>query len=73
MVEDGKIIKFETEPVLGVDKKTPVSHTNTNNKLNSTFYQAKTISGNFNDGGKSFELKDSNSYFNPEMKSSGQM
>lgn len=72
-VDDGKIMKFESEPVLGGDKKTPVAHTNTNNLLVKTFLQAKTISATYSDGDRNFTLKDSNSYFNNKMKTAGKM
>jgi hypothetical protein len=36
-------------------------------------YQARTLSGSFRDGARSFELKDSNSYFNPQMTASGEL
>ena len=39
-VDGGKIMKFETAPVMGGDKKTPIVHTNTQDALNSTMFQA---------------------------------
>ena len=72
-VDDGKIMELNTEPVIGGDNKTPVAHTNTHNALNSTMYQAKSISGTFTDGRHTIKLKDSNSYFNTKMSKSGNM
>jgi hypothetical protein len=70
-VDGGKIMTLTTKPVLGGDKKTPLVYSNINNPLSSTVMQAKTVSGRFKDGPRSFTLKDSNSYFNPDVKSSG--
>ena len=72
-VDNGKVMALTTEPVLGGDKKTAISHTNVSNTLNPTMYQGKTISGSYSDGEHSFELKDSNSFFNNKMKSSGKI
>jgi hypothetical protein len=74
-VDDGKIAQLTTKVILGADEKTPFSHANlkTPLNLNSTLYQARTLSGSFRDGDRSFELKDSNSYFNPQMKASGEL
>lgn len=70
-VNDGKIMQLTTEPVLGGDNKTPITHTNTKSNLSSVFMQAKTVSGTFSDGDRKFELRDSNSYFNTNLKSEG--
>ena len=72
-VDDGKIAQLTTKVVLGADGKTPLSHANLKAPLTPTLYQARTLSGSFRDGDRSFELKDSNSYFNPEMKASGEL
>jgi Uncharacterized conserved protein len=74
-VDDSKIAQLTTKVILGADEKTPFSHANlkTPLHLNSTLYQARTLSGSFRDGDRSFELKDSNSYFNPQMKASGEL
>jgi hypothetical protein len=71
LANDGNLAKLVTEPVLGGDGKTPITHTNTHSALNPTIMQGKTVSGSYNDGDKSFTLEGSNSYFNPRMKSSG--
>jgi hypothetical protein len=38
-VDGGKIMTCTTEPVLGGDNKTPITHTNTKDALNPTMYQ----------------------------------
>jgi hypothetical protein len=70
-VDDGNIMSLSTEPVLGGDNKTPITHTNVKNPLNSVFLQGKTIAAKYTDGDKTFELKGTNSYSNPHMKGSG--
>ena len=62
-VDGGKVMELKTEPVLGGDNKSPIKISNTKSKMNPTFLQGKTISGKFHDGERSFELKNSNSYF----------
>jgi hypothetical protein len=62
-----------TVVILGADEKHPLSHANLKAPFNPTLYQARTLSGSFRDGARSFELKDSNSYFNPQMKASGEL
>ncbi|MGD1157062.1 MAG: DUF1326 domain-containing protein [Terriglobia bacterium] len=70
-VDGGKIIQLETEPVLGLDKKTPMSYANTFNPLSPTVFQGKTVKGSYQDGGHSFTLATSNSYFNPGASTGG--
>ncbi|MGQ3684631.1 MAG: DUF1326 domain-containing protein [Candidatus Loosdrechtia sp.] len=70
-VDDGKIMQLTTEPVLGGDNKTPVMYTNTKSKLTPVFMQGRVLSGSFNDGERSFELKGSNSYFNTNIHCEG--
>jgi hypothetical protein len=70
-VDDGKIITLKTEPMLGGDGKTAIRITNTKSGLNPTVSQGRTLSGTFKDGGEAFELKDSNSYFNPHVDAKG--
>jgi hypothetical protein len=74
-VDDGKIAQLTTKVILGADEKNPLSHANlkTPLNLNPTLYQARTLSGSFRDGDRSFELKDSNSYFNSQMKARGEL
>ena len=70
-VDDGKIFALETEPILGGDGKTPLTHTNTKSKLSPIFKQAKTLTCTFQDGERKFELKSSNSFFNDKLNSQG--
>ncbi len=69
LVDGGTIMKLETEPVMGGDGKSPISHSNTKSVLNPTIYQGRTVSCTYKDGEKSFTLEGSNSYFNQKMKS----
>ncbi len=70
-VDGGKIMQLDTEPVLGADNKTPITHTNVREPLSGTVMQAKTVKGTFRDGDRSFTLGNSNAYFNPGARSSG--
>ncbi len=73
-VDGGKVMRLETEPVLGGDKKTPIVHTNTNGVLNSTMYQGSCVSCTADDQGVSFTLeKGRNVYFNAKVKSNGKI
>lgn len=72
-VNGGKTMLLSTVPVLGGDKTTPISHTNTNDMLNHTFYQGKTVTGSFHDGSRSFTIKGTNSFFNDKMDSTGKV
>lgn len=71
-VDGGKIMEFSSEPVFGGDKKTPVVHSNVLDPLNTMFYQGKTVHAEFKDDNRSFKLDDSNAFYNPEMKVSGE-
>jgi hypothetical protein len=64
-VDGGKILELTTEPVLGGDQKTPIVHSNT---VVGTVLQARTLSGSFRDGQRSFKWANTNSYFNPATK-----
>ena len=59
--------------VLGGDKRTPISISNIHDPLHPTVMQGKTINGTYQDGERSFTLKDSNSYFTDRMRSRGQL
>jgi hypothetical protein len=72
-VDGGKIMSLTTEPVMGADGKKPFTYHNTLLPLSPTIFQAKTVSGSFNDGGHSFTLADSNSYFNPTAEGRGEL
>jgi hypothetical protein len=72
-VDDGKIAQLTTKVIPGADEKNPLSHANLKAPFNPTLYQARTLSGSFRDGTRSFEFKDSNSYFNSQMKARGEL
>ena len=73
-VDGGKIIKFETQPVLGGDGKTPIGITNIKNSVNPTVYQGTCVSATYSDGNQKFTVeKGRNSHFNPKLKSSGKI
>lgn len=74
IVDGGKTMKFETEPVLGGDRKTPVAHTNIDSALNPTVYQGQNLSASYKDGARQINLpKGRNSYFNPTMNANGKV
>ena len=73
-VDGGKIMKFETEPLLGGDEKTPIGYTNIKNAVNPTVYQGTCVSATYSDGKQKFTVeKGRNSHFNPKLKSSGKI
>jgi hypothetical protein len=72
-VDGGKIMTFTTEPVLGGDKKTPFSLANTVIPVSPTLMLGKTVNASYNDGGHSFTLANSNTYFNQNAHNSGTM
>ena len=73
-VDGGKIMKFETEPVLGGDGKTPIGYTNIKNAVNPTVYQGTCVSATYSDGDKDVTVaKGRNSHFNPKLKSRGKI
>ncbi len=72
-VDGGTIVQLSTEPVVGADQKTPVTHTNTLIPFSPTIMQGRTLKGSFHDGERSFTLEGSNSYFNDRMQSSGKI
>jgi hypothetical protein len=74
-VDDGKIMTYSIEPLLGGDKKTPLMHGNTHSGLSSTFMQAKAAKEVvFHDGDRSFELPAGrNGYFNEKFDSKGEI
>jgi hypothetical protein len=73
-VDGGKIMKFETEPVLGGDGKTPLGYTNIQNAVNPTVYQGRCVWAAYSDGDKKVTVeKGRNSHFNPKLKSSGKI
>jgi hypothetical protein len=73
-VDDGKIATYQTQPVLGADKKTAVGHTNINDTLNTTLYQGKGASCTFHDEGRKFHIDaGTNAFFNDHMNASGKI
>lgn len=73
-VNGGKIMRYETEVVLGADKKTAITHTNVKNTLNTTVKQGLSVSATFRDDNRKFELKKGrNAYFNDVMNSAGEI
>ena len=73
-VDGGKIMKFEIQPVLGGDGKTPVGYTNIKNAVNPTVYQGRVVSATYTDGDKKVTVESGrNSHFNPTLKSSGKI
>lgn len=73
LVDGGKVMKLTTVPVMGLDKKNPLTYMNTIDPLSPTVMQGKTIGGTYSDGGHSFTLKDSNAYFNTHINSHGKL
>lgn len=73
-VDGGKIMRFETEPLLGGDGKTPIGYTNIKNAVNPTVYQGRVVSATYTEGDKRVAVeKGRNSHFNPTLKSSGKI
>ena len=73
-VDGGKIMKFETEPVLGGDGKTPIGYTNIKNAVNPTVFQGTCVSATYSDGDKKVTVeKGRNAHFNPKLKSNGKI
>lgn len=74
-VDGGKTMSFQTEPVLGGDKKTPLVHDNVANPFMSSFKQGKSVACSYHgSGNKSFTVeKGRNVYFNDKMSGHGQI
>ncbi len=73
-VNEGKVMAFEVEPVLGGDGDGQVVHSNTLSVLSPTFKQAKKVSCVFEDGDRAFTLEDGrNAYFNDKVMSEGEL
>ncbi len=72
-VGDGSEMTLTTKPVLGGDKKTPMTYSNINSQMHSTVMQAKVVKCTFKRGSHKFELKDSNAYFHPSLNSKGSL
>jgi hypothetical protein len=65
-IDNGKIARLTTEPVLGGDKKNPVAHSNADTPW--PLMQARAVTGFFHDGDISFTLENTNSYFNEHIE-----
>jgi len=72
-VDGGKIMDLTTDPVLGLDKKTPIVHGNLFNPLSPTVFQGKIVKGSYSDGERSFKLEGTNVYFNGHAKAAGKV
>jgi hypothetical protein len=73
-VDGGKVMRFETKPLLGGDGKTPIGYTNIKNAVNPTVYQGTCVSAAYADGDRKVTLeKGRNSHFNPRLHSSGKL
>jgi len=74
LVDGGDVMKCTTEPVLDGDGKTPVSHHNTRNAINSTMYQGTCTGCTFQQGEMEFTLASGrNAYFNEKLKAKGKI
>jgi len=73
-VDDGKVMTYDIEPVIGGDGKTALTHGNTHNTVTPTFYQAKSKSLTYHDDNRTIELAAGrNGYFNEHVDSSGSL
>ncbi|MEM3079255.1 MAG: hypothetical protein QXF21_02940 [Thermoproteota archaeon] len=70
-MERGFILK--TELVLGGDGKTPISISNVKNPLHLDLSMGRTVKGSYDDGERSFEIQDTNAYFNEHVRSKTQL
>ncbi len=72
-VAGGKVAELSTEPVMGLDQKTPMSYHNVLNPMSPTVLQGKVVKGSYHDGDRTFTLQGTNVYFNPDARGSGLM
>jgi hypothetical protein len=72
-VDGGQIMKYTTEPALGLDGRTPIRISNIKDPLHPNVMLGKTVTATYQDGERSFTLKDSNSYSTDRMRSSGRL
>jgi hypothetical protein len=74
LVDNGKVMTFQTEAILGGDKKSPIAHSNVHNILNPTCYQGQSVQATYRDDNRKINLpKGRNSYFNPAMSAKGKI
>jgi hypothetical protein len=72
-VDGGSIMSLKTGPYPGLDKSRPITYSNINSVMHPVVMQAKTITCDFHDGDKTFNLKDSNAYYNPAIRVKGKL
>jgi hypothetical protein len=72
-VNGGSVMSFSTTPMLGGDAKSPLEYRNTHDTVHPDVMQGKLVSGKFKDGKHSFEMKDSNAYFNDHIATQGKL
>ena len=71
-VDDGKVMTYDIEPVLGGDGQTALTHGNTHNAITRTFYQAKSRTLTYRDDLRTIDLAPGrNGYFHDHAESSG--
>lgn len=68
-----KAFTLKTEPILGGDGKSPISISNVKNPIHPTVFLGKTVQCTYNDGERSFDIQDTNSYFNNRAMSTAQL
>jgi hypothetical protein len=69
-IDEGKGAQLTTEPVLGEDKKAPVTHIN---MYPFPLMQVRTVKGAFHEADLSFNLEGSNSFFNNRYETNGKL
>lgn len=72
-IDGGKVCTFETTPTVGLDGKTPLTYSNVKDPLHPTVMQGNNVHTHFDDGGHSFDLKESNAYFNGKITAKGSL
>lgn len=73
-VDKGKTAELTTEPVLGADQKTPITHVNSFDTWGRpALLQGKTLKGAYRVGEHPFTLAGGNSFFNDRVSLSGKL
>lgn len=72
-VDGGKVMNIKSQAVMGGDGKTPLMYSNLHDPIHPVVMQGKTLTATFSDGDHKFELKDSNAFFQHNIRSHGQM
>jgi len=70
-VDGGKVMALHAVPILGLDKKTPLTYSNIQDPTHPTVMQGKTVTGSYHLGSHQFTLKDSNAFFNEHLNVNG--